>query len=174
MPCGFQRQRRPPIDLVSRLLSSLVVFTALLLTVSSLSAEWLFEQCTITDQSGNRVTLLDLERKGEQITRDVQTSIEHLQAKEMAADALFRGEITLLDAAVLFRSLYEDPKSWHFPQRSRPGRDDGEGWCRVAIEWTETRIRDEQSSRQADALRQRLEAELQQHLAYYGTVKLPE
>jgi hypothetical protein len=162
------------MTLTNRLFSSLVVLTALSLTFFSLSAEWLFELYPITDQSGNRVTLFDLYRKGDQITREVQISIEHTHSKEMAADALFRRETTLLDAAVLFRSLYEDPKSWHDPQRSRPRRDDGEGWCRFVIEWTDMKIRDEQSPTQADALRQRLEAELQRHLACQGTVKLPE
>jgi hypothetical protein len=162
------------MNLINRSFSSLVVFTALLLTFCSLAVEWLFELYPTTDQNGNRVTLFDLHRKGDQITRDVQTSIEHVHSKEMAADALFRGEITLFDAAVLFRSLYEDPKSWYDPQRSRPRRDDGEGWCRLVIEWTETRIRDEQSPSQADALRQRLEAELQRQLACHGSVKLPE
>jgi hypothetical protein len=162
------------MNIFNRSLRSLVVITALLLTFSSLSAEWLFELYTTSDSSGNRVTLFELRRKGDQITRDVQTSIEHVHSKEMAADALFRGEITLFDAAVLFRSLYEDSKSWYDPQRSRPRRDDGEGWCRLVIEWTEMRIRDEQSPSQADALRQRLEVELQRQLACHGTVKLPE
>jgi hypothetical protein len=159
---------------LNRLLSNLVVFTALLLTLGSLSAEWLFEQFTITDQHGNQVSLFDLQRKGDRITRQVQTTMEHLHSKEMAAEALFRGEMTLLDAAVLFRSIYEAPKSWWHPQCSRPKHEDGEGWCRLVIEWVETKIRDERSSSQADALRQRLEAELQQQLADHGTVKLPD
>ena len=104
----------------------------------------------------------------------MQTSIERLGSKETAIGALIRGEMTLLEAAALFRSLYEDPKAWHHPQLSRPSHEDGESWCRIVIEWTESKLRDEQSASQADAVRRRLEAELQHELASHGTVKLPE
>jgi hypothetical protein len=154
--------------------SGLVVFAALFLTLTSLSAEWLIELCIVTDQQGNQVSLFDLELKGEQMTREAQTSIEHLRSKNTAAEALSRGEMTLIDAAAFFRSQYEDPKSWHHPHRPRPRLEDGESWCRFVIHWTETKIRQEHSASRAAAVRQRLEAELQRQLAYHGTVKLPD
>jgi hypothetical protein len=162
------------MDFMSRLLSGLFLFTALLLTLASFSAEWLFEFCAITDQHGNHVSLSDLQRKGDRMTRDVQISLDRLGSKETAVGALIRGEMSLLEAAALFRSLYEDPKAWHHPLLPRPSREDGESWCRVVIEWTESKLRDEQSASQASAVRQRLEAELQSELASHGTVKLPE
>ncbi|SRR5579883_451434 len=162
------------MDFMSRMLSGLFLFTALLLTLASFSVEWLFENCAITDQHGNRVSVFDLQHKGDQITREVQTSLERLHSKETVVGALIRGEKTLLEAAAVFRSLYDDPKSWHYPLLSRPSREDGESWCRVVIEWTESKLHDEQSSSRADAVRQRLEAELQRELASQGTVKLPD
>jgi hypothetical protein len=162
------------MDFMSRMLSGLFIFAALLLTLASLSAEWLFEVCLLTDQHGNRVSVFDLQRKGDQITREVQTSIERLDVKDKAVGALIRGKMTLLEAAALFRSLYEDPKSWHDLRCPRPRREDGENWCRVVIEWTASKLHDEQPSSQTDAVRQRLEAELQRELASHGTVKLPD
>ncbi len=162
------------MDLMSRALSFFFVLTLVLLTCTSLSAEWLFELGTITDRFGNRVSLSDLERKDEQISRELRRTIEHLCAKDAIAEALYRGELSLIDAAVLFRSLHEDRRSWHDPQRPRPRLDDGAAWCREVIDWTAMKIDIEHSSCQADAVRQSLEAELQAHLADHGSVKLTD
>ena len=162
------------MDFMSRMLSGLVVFAVLLLTLASLSAEWLFEFCIITDQQGSRVSVSDLQRKGDRIMRDVQTSLDRLHSKDAVADVLIRGDTTLFEAAAFFRSLHEDAMSWHNPLLQRPRRDDGESWCRIVIAWTESKLRDEKSASQADVVRQRLEAELQRELATHGAVKLPE
>lgn len=162
------------MNFMSRMLSGFFVVTCLLLTFTSLSAEWLFELGPMTDRFGNRISLLELQRKDEQMSRELHMSIEHLRYKDTVAEALHRGKITLIDAAAMFRSLYEDPKAWHHPRRPRPGREDGEIWCREVIDWTETKVRLEQSPCHADALRRSLEAELQQQLTYHGTVKLPD
>jgi hypothetical protein len=162
------------MNYMSRILSGFFVMTSLLLSFASFSAEWLFERGPITDQFGNRVSLLDLQRRDEQISREIQLSIDQVKSKDTVAAALHRGEITLIDAAVMFRSLYEDPYAWHHPQRPRPARGDGAVWCREVIDWIDTKVRMEQSPSQAEAVRQRLEAELQRELAYHGLVKLPE
>jgi hypothetical protein len=162
------------MNFMGRMLSAFFICLAMLFTLTSLSAEWLFELGTVTDQFGNRVSLLDLERKGEQIANETQTSLERVLSKERVAESLTTGELTLVEAAALFRSMYDDPKAWHHPQRRRPGREDGEAWCREVIEWTVTKVRIDQSPSQADAVRQRLEMELQEQQTYHGTVRLPD
>jgi hypothetical protein len=162
------------MSLITRALAGLCVVTAPLLTFAGVSAEWLYEQCTIADRFGNRISLFELQRRNEQMSRKLQVSIEHFHSKDTVAEALYRDQISLVEAAARFCSLYDDPKSWHHPHHPRPGRDDGETWCREVIDWMETKVRIEESSCRANAVRQRLEAELQQQLTYHGSVKLPE
>lgn len=154
---------------MSRLLRGLFVLFALLLTFASLCVDWLLEIGTVTDRYGNAVSLLESRRKGEQLTREAQAALERIRVKERIAEALLNDEMTLLEAAACFRSLHEDPRTWHHPFRPRPQRDDREGWCREVIAWIETKVRVEQSPSQADAVRQWLEAELQEQLGCYDT-----
>ena len=159
---------------MSRLLSSLSVLTALLLTLTSLPPEWLSDLCSPTDQFGNRISLYEAQRAAEQLSRETEATVARLTVKDRVAEALTSGKMTLFEAAVCFRSLYEDPRSWHHPHRPRPEHEDGESLCREAIDWTETSVRLMQSPDRADTLRQRLEAELQEQLECYGLVTLPE
>jgi|GEM_PF-3459212 hypothetical protein len=162
------------MKLMSRMLNSFLVLIALLLTCASLTTGWLFEPGVWSDSFSNYIRLLEAQRKGEQLERETQSTRKRLQAKVRVAEALKNGEMTLIDAAACFCALHTDPRSWHHPQRPRPERTDGEGWCREVIEWTERYTRHDHSSSQVDALRQRLEAELQEQLECYGTVTLPE
>jgi hypothetical protein len=160
--------------LVSRLLSSLFVVIALLLTLASLPSEWLLDLCAPTDQFGNRISLIEAQRRGKQLSREVKAAIARLEIKDRITEALMGDKMTLIDAAVCFRSLYEDPKSWHHPYRPRPEPDDAESWCIEVMNWTEMRVRLTHSLDQAEALRQRLEAELQEQMDRYSIVTLPE
>lgn len=162
------------MNLMSRILGFLLPITALLLTFSSLFADRLLEQWTITDQFGNHVALIDLQRKGERMSRGCQTTLERARCKDIAAESLCQGEMTLVEAAAFFRFLYEDPQEWHHPHRPRPDHEDGATWCHQVIEWTVMKVSLEQSPSQADAVRQRLERELQEQLADCGSVALPD
>ncbi|HTU88592.1 MAG TPA: hypothetical protein VMF69_00710 [Gemmataceae bacterium] len=162
------------MNLMSRMLSGLFALTALMLTVSSLPAESLLELFPMTDRFGRRMSLVETQRQGEQLSRLTQGVMERLCCKERISDALTSGEMPLIEAAACYRSLYEDSKAWHNFQRPCPKHDDGENWCREVILWTDMKIRIEQSPDKADALRQCLEAELQELLECHSTVGLPE
>jgi len=162
------------MNLMSRMFNGLFALAALLLTCTTFPTEWLFEQVTVTDQFGNRASLREIQRKSGQLSREAQVAYERIVAKDEIAEALRNGEMTLLAAATRFRALHADPQSWHNPYRPLPEHQDGAAWCRLVIEWVEANTRIDHSPSQADALRQRLEAELQEQLDCYGTVILPE
>jgi hypothetical protein len=159
---------------MSRLLSGFFLLAALLLTFASLSGEWLFELCSPVDQFGNRISLFESRRKGEQLTRQVQSTAERTRMKDTVVESLLLGEMTLFEAAGWFRSLHEDPLSWHHPFRPRPAREDGETWCREVIAWAETKVRFEQSPSRADSLRLCLEDVLRERIESRGSVELTE
>jgi hypothetical protein len=157
------------MHLISQLLSSLFVITALLFSLLSSPADWMVELGAPADFSGR---LRSLQRSGEQLSHHCQWTLVCMAVKERIAAALTSGEMTLIEAATCFRSLYEDPQSWHHPNRPRPQLDDGESWCREVIEWLDNSVRIIHSSDEADALRRRLEEELQEQLEYFGVVRL--
>jgi hypothetical protein len=158
---------------LSRLLSGFFVIVAVLLTVASLSADWVLEAWTVTDSTGNRISLLEAHRQGERLTREVHAVQERTSAKERISDMVADGQMSLIEAAAWFRALHQEPKAWN-ALHPRPGRGEGEGWCRMVVDWVEMRTRFERSPSQADALRDRLEAELCEHLEREGVVELPQ
>lgn len=160
--------------ILSRMLSGFFAATALLLTFSNIPAESLLGLCEFNGPSGVRMTLHDEQCKGEHLSHLAQSSVERVACKDRIAEELNSGEMPLIEAAACFRVMYEDPKSWNHPSRPRPAADDAEGWCREVIEWTEMRTRVERSPGVADALRRRLEAELQEQKECQGSVTLPE
>lgn len=162
------------MNLISRLFSSLFAITALLFILTSLPADWMLELGAPVDLSGSLRSLLEAQRKGEQLSRKAQSSLAQVAIKDRIGEALTSGKMTLIEAAVCFRSLHEDPKTWHHPSRPCPSHGDDESWCREVIEWVDNSVRINHSADQADALRQRLEVELQEHLDYYGGVKSPD
>jgi hypothetical protein len=162
------------MNLMNCMLSGLFVLTALLLTFFSLSAEWLLELYTPTDPFGNCISLLESQRQGEQLSHETQLVVERIHLKDAAVEKLLRGEMTLIEAAAWFRSLHDDTRTWRHPFYPRPEHDDGESWCREVINWAETKMHAEHWASHADAMRQRLEAELQEQLECYGTVILPD
>jgi hypothetical protein len=162
------------MNLANRMPISFFVPIAVLLTCISLSGEGPFDWCAYTDQFGNRISLFEVLRNGEHLKREVRTAFEFICTKDKVVEDLLNGERNLIEAALLYRSLYEDARNWHDPNRSRPALEDGEGWCREVIECAVTKTCYEHSPRQAEALRQRLEAELQDRLEYHGVAMLPE
>jgi hypothetical protein len=162
------------MSIMSRMLGSFLLLTTLLLTCINISAHWLFEGDSPADWFDECVSLVEAQRRGEQLSRQAQLTAERLRIKDEIVEALRKGQMTLIDAAAYFRSLHEDPKSWRYPNDPWPGPKEGESWCRVVIEWTDRYLSCQQSPGQTNALRQRLEAELQEQLKAHGAVTLPE
>jgi hypothetical protein len=162
------------MSLISRFLGAFLLTAAVLVTVASLSAEWIFEACMVTDSSGNRVSLFEAHRKGEQLTRQAQAALERMNKKEKIAEMVISGEMSLIEGAAWFRAFHREPHAWHVPTCPPPGPKEGEGWCRVVVDWIDTYVRFHQSPSQAEAIRDRLEAELQTHLDHNGVIELPE
>lgn len=158
------------MNLISRMLRCFLIFTALLLTGISLSANWLFERRSLADWFDDCAALLEAERKGMQLALESQETLNRVFVKTKIAEALRNGEMTLIDAAAIFRSLYEEPKAWHDPRKPRPAFNDKEGWCREVIHWTEHYSFPDNLTSQAQALHQRLEAELQKLMDGKGAV----
>ena len=162
------------MNLMSRVLSGFFVASALLLTIASLSAEWVFDACTITDSCGNRISLLDAHRQGERLTLELQATMERIAVKEQIAGMVAEDEMSLIEAAAWFRSLHEKHGSQVNVLCHKAGQSEGEGWCREVIAYAENKARYEKSPSRAEALRQRLEAELQELLDCRGGVVLPD
>lgn len=162
------------MSLLSRVLSGFFVASAVLLTIASLSAEWVFDACTITDSCGNRISLLDAHRRGERLTRELQATMERIGVKEKIVSMVAEDEMSLIEAAAWFRSLHENGGSQLNALCRMPGQSEGEGWCREVIAYTENKVFYEKSPDRANALRQRLEAELQELLDCRGGVVLPD
>jgi hypothetical protein len=158
---------------MSRTLPGLFILAILLLVFASMSAKRLVEVCAPT-YFGERLSLFETLREGEQLLRETQATAERIRIKGMVLEALTSGELTLFEAAAWFRSLHEEPQSWHNPDYPRPGHDDGERWCRVVIAWTEKHVRYSYSPGRADVVCRGLERELREHLQCHGTVKLPD
>ena len=162
------------MNVMSRLLSGFFVCSALLLTLTSLSVDWLIEVYAPIDQSGNYFSLFEAQRKSEQLTREIAISLERIRSKEKVVDALLNGEMTLFEAAASFRSLHQDARTWYDPRCAPPAFDDGESWCRQVINWAELQLRHGHSASLAIAERECLEAELQEEMDCDGKVSLPD
>ena len=162
------------MEFISRLLSGLFVLSALLLTLTSLSVDWVLELYAPMDQYGNRVSLLDLQRKTEQLSNEMAIAMDRIIRKEAVVHACMDGDMTLCEAAARFRTLHEDPRSWHHPSRPRPEFDDGESWCREVLKWAEIRVHFQRSDSQAHAVLERLETELEAQMECEGEVFLPD
>lgn len=162
------------MNLVSRLLSGLFVLTALVLVLASFSADRLLQMCIPVDQYGNRLSLLEIQRQGQELSREFASFSQRFGAKQRAMKLLIAGEMTLSEAATEFRSINENAPTWYHPFRPRPKYDDGAGWCREVIEWSMNQVRVAESPHETEALRQRLEAELQEQMDVYGNVTLPD
>lgn len=152
------------MNLVSRMLRGVLVFTALFLTCITLSGDWLFEGGSLNDRLKDCMTLLEARSKNEQLEGEADSTFKRIEVKSRIAEALRKGEMTLIDAAAYFRALHDDPRSWRYPNRPRPEQTDGEGWCRLVIEWTVRNSSNEQAPSQTEALHERLETELQKLL----------
>lgn len=162
------------MKLMSSLLSGLLVLTALLIAFTSFVLDEMVELYAPIGLDGNRISLLENQRKGELLSREAEITYRRIRSKAQIVEALRSGEISLSEAAGGFRALHEDPRSWHNPLYPRPVHDDGLSWCREVIEWATSTVCVERSYTEAESMRQHLEAELQEQLDYLGSVTLPD
>ncbi len=162
------------MGLASRFLSLFSILSAVLLTVASLTAEWVFEACMVTDASGSRISVFEAQRKGERLTREVHAALDRVETKGKIADMVVSGEMSLIEGAAWFRSLSRESHAWHALVCPLPGPKDGEGWCRLVVDWIDTRLRFDRTASQADAVRHCLESELQEILDRDGGIELPD
>lgn len=162
------------MNFLSRVLSGFFVASALFLTIASLSAEWVFDACTITDSCGNRISLLDAHRRGERLNLELQATLERIAVKEQIAGMVAEDEMSLIEAAAWFRSLHEKHGAKVNMLCHNPSLSAGENWCREVIAYAENKVLYQKSPSRADAIKQRLEAELQEILDCGGGVVLPD
>jgi len=162
------------MNLISKMLRSFIILTALMLTLTGLSAKWLFERGSPTDCLNDFMFLLEAQRKADQLGREMEMSVNRLFVKAKVAEALAKGEMKLIEAAAVFRWLHDDPKSWHALNRPLPDSEDAEAWCHEAMEWTERYMRLDQSPSESHTFRQRYKPELQELRKRPNAVKLPE
>ncbi len=152
------------MELINQMFRIFLILAALLLTCLSLSADWLFGGGSLANWLDDCVLIIEAQDRAKQLSHQAQLSADRVSSKGEIAEALKNGQMTLLEAAAYFRWLHEDLQSWHHPFRPRPELNDGASWCREVIEWTDRYTSTQPTANQPSALRQRLEAELQEVL----------
>jgi hypothetical protein len=113
------------------------------------------------------------EQRAEALRRLHDIARRRLAAKEQVIRRLLDGQLTLLEAAAWFGYVSDNPPDC--PERCCVQRNDsrGEKLCRQVIGWAGTKARERMSWSEAAEIVRSLEAELNDHLARHGTVKLP-
>jgi hypothetical protein len=112
--------------------------------------------------------------KEEELQRRLDVLVPSVVAKDQPVDDLLAGRLSLLQAAARFRdSLRQAADTLAGRRLAAPGPEQGERLCREVMAWVDVRLRD-RAPQQAAAVALRLEAELQQHRAPDGTVRLPD
>jgi hypothetical protein len=160
---------------MSRTIGGVAVLAALLLSFNALPVELLDLACPQTNRFGDRVSLAEEARKTHRLDELSEQVAERLALKDELAEQLMAGERTLLETAARFRALHQKCGPLPDVQMFYGTASEGEGWCRQVISWMEAKVRHELSPRQAEALVQRLEDELRDHLQAHGNrAILPE
>jgi hypothetical protein len=158
----------------SRLIGIALICAALLLSFTDVPVEWLHEMLVGTDAVREHISLVEEHWRGVRLTQEVDVVRERLGAKDGIVEQLIAEEITLFQAGAWFLALHDAPELLARLRQAFPSSSDSESACRQAIAWTAIRVRFTQSPEQSEAVRQRLEAELREHVERYGTVELPE
>jgi hypothetical protein len=159
---------------VSRLLSLVLALLAVALLAALLQPEW------ASDLGLDRGWLAPLRCEffdpGEPSPQPeaIREILRREAVKDRAANDLIDGRLTLLEVAALFRSLNAERVG---PQADLalyyPGDSEEERVCRQAIRWTKREMARRYPER-ADALADRLEAELRRYKELRGAVVLPD
>jgi hypothetical protein len=101
-------------------------------------------------------------------------TIARIATKVEVSKQVLAGELTLLEAAALFRAADQQPPVflWEEFRRAFPGATDEERHCREVIVWVE-RVQSKKDPCLAEATRVALEAQLAEQLKR-GPLRLPE
>jgi hypothetical protein len=141
---------------------------AIFLTVCVLGVIYLRPERT-PERSVDWETMLP-DRPGD-MERQLQAVVHRLAAKQRIAQEVINEHLTLLQAAERFLDLNEaNPDfNWEAFRRAYPASSDEESCCRQVIRVVAGLLHNEPS--RAQAVQERLEAELQAHLQH-GTLRL--
>lgn len=109
------------------------------------------------------------------LDRQLADSRERVHIREMIASRLEAGKLTLFEAAVAFAHIDEASPGALWDRQKCPGASEAEKQCRLVIHWMGLRMASNHTDEVGEQIRQRLEAELQEHLERNGgVVELPE
>jgi hypothetical protein len=162
------------MDSLNRSLAGLFIVSAALAGYAQSQPQWLTAARTAWNslaeiwdlQQGEQQRKIDLDRQQDVILR-------RIAAKEEVIEQLVAGRIDLYTAAARFRALNDlPPQAWDNLRLAFPGETIAEQACRQVIGSVESRQR-HHSPGEAEDWACRLEADLQEHLQRYGTVRLP-
>jgi hypothetical protein len=155
---------------MGRLLGIPIFCAVVSLSVIAASTEWL----TGKGAASGLLTLAAEQRRTLRLEQESDAVLDRLYVKDKIVAQLMAGEITLSQAGAWFLTLNDTPELVRRMCQTFPGSSEGESACRQVIAWAEVAGRIKHSPEQGEAVRQRLEAELREHLERYGTVELPE
>jgi hypothetical protein len=158
------------MSLLSRL-ALLLVLIAAVLASASLCVRRVRELSVRPDTGGAPLSLAREYERTMELDRRYGGAPARMERKEKIAAAVLAGELTLPEAAGGFAQAEESGAQRDRP--SRAGASEQERLCRAVIDWVVVKVRFERSPVEADAVRQRLEAQLQQLLAGQGGTGQP-
>jgi hypothetical protein len=153
------------MSLLSRLALLLALITAVLAS-ASLCVQRARELSVRPDTGAAPLSLAREYDRTMELERRYGGTPARMERKEKIAAAVLAGEMTLREAAAAFAQAEEIGAP-----RDRPplaGASEQERLCRAVIEWVVVKVRFERSPAEADAVRQRLKAQLQELLAGQG------
>jgi hypothetical protein len=118
-------------------------------------------------------TIVDAQRRQAEIIHNREIVTRRLWGKVEVARDVVAGRTTLFEAAAAFRKLEEMTAEYIiYPRKLYPGETEEERLCHQVISWAGNEAYTT-SPCQGEALAQRLEEELREHIWRHGTVRLP-
>jgi hypothetical protein len=148
-----------------------LVLLAAVLASASLCVHCVRDLSVRRDTGGAAINLVWEYERTMELERRYGGTPTRMERKEKIAAAVLAGEMTLREAAAAFARAEEIGAP-----RDRPplaGASEQERLCRAVIEWVVVKVRFERSAAEADAVRQRLEAQLHELLAGQGGTGQP-
>ncbi len=148
--------------------------TLFLLLVGTACSQWntlTDELARVRDLAGQLAQ--DRERSGAMEERSAYV-LAITPIKEGIARDLLDGRLSLPAAAARFLDLSrKGPQDWTWVQRAYPGETEEGRAAREVVQWAYSEaLRDSPAA--ATAVRDRLNAELEEHLCHFGVICLPE
>jgi hypothetical protein len=105
---------------------------------------------------------------------EAQIAMRRVKEKTEVIRRLRRGELTLFEAAAWFRHINNEPPEYSNTTWQRlPGNCNNEKVCRQVLYWVTGQLVGRAPQSEINALLERLEGELQQHIVEHGSVILP-